>query len=396
MFNVLKPDLTIAFSTTSSALSILSSLYFYGTIIFLIPAGILLDNLSTRNIILMAMILSLIGLIIFVRADSIYAAGIGRFIIGICGGPFCFLSNMRLASRWFPANRLAFVTGIIVAIAMLGGIISQTPFIYLVKAIGWKNAMYVNLGLGLALTVLIYLFVYDFPEGKENEYQQQIKFYREHGFVKGLKTVILKLQNWYCGIFASLLNLPIFVFGALWGIMYLSQIFNLDGIQASLICSMLYFGMLIGSPVFGYISDKLHLRKTPMLFGALLCLVSVTIVLKSPDLSFSSLMFMFFLIGFGSSAQILAYPTITEINPLALNGSALSLGSTLIMAGGAIFQPMVGWLIELNWNESVIDGVPVYAKADYNFAFCIVPISIIISIGMAILIKETYCRRKEA
>jgi MFS family permease len=395
IFNVLKPDLMVAFDTTSSALSLLSSLYFYGTVLFLIPAGILLDYLSTRTIILMAMALSLVGLGIFITANTISTAGIGRFLIGISGGPFCFLSTMRLASRWFPEERLAFVTGIIVAVAMLGGIISQAPFIYLVDAFGWRYAMYLNLMLGVVIAGIIYLYIYDYPEGKEEDYKQQIKFYREIGFVKGLKIVVLKLQNWYCGIFASLLNLPIFVLGALWGLMYLTQIFNLERMQASWVCSMLFFGMLVGAPVFGFISDTLHLRKVPMLAGSLICFISVLIVIDSSHLSYASLMLLFFLIGFGSSAQILAYPTVTESNPLALTGSALGLSSTLIMSGGAIFQPIVGWLIEMKWDKLLEDGLPVYSAANYKFALWIMPISILIAGSMVLLIKETYCKRRE-
>lgn len=394
-FNVLKPDLSAAFNASSAEISLVSSMYFYGTILFLIPAGILLDNLSTRSIILIAMLLSLIGLGLFISAESIYMAALGRFIVGVSGGPFCFLSTMRLASRWFPENRLAYITGIIVAVAMLGGIIAQAPFLILVETLGWRAAMYLNLLLGLIITAIIYLFVYDYPPGKEKEYIDQIQFYRKIGFVQGLKKVILKSQNWNCGLFASLLNLPILVFGALWGIMYLTQIYNLSKIQSSWVCSVLFLGMLIGAPVFGFISDKLYLRKVPMLAGTLICLISVFMVLESHDLTFTSLMIVFYFIGFGSSAQILAYPTVTESNPAALTGSALSLASTLIMSAGAIFQPIIGWLIEIDWDNKLFEGIPVYSNANYNFALWIVPLSIMLAGSIIFLIRETYCRRKD-
>lgn len=392
-FNVLKPDLMLAFNTTSASLSLLASLYFYGTILFLIPAGIMLDNLSTRTIILLAMSISLVGLLIFTTSTSMIAAGCGRFLVGLSGGPFCFLSMMRLASRWFPENRLAFVTGVLVSFGMVGGIIAQTPFIYLVQSMGWQNAMYVNLGLGLVLTTLVYLFVYDYPVGKEAEYNQQIAFNREMGFVNGLKIVVTKAQNWYCGIFASLLNLPIFVFGALMGILYLTDIFGVSRIQASIICSGLFLGMIIGAPTFGYISDKLHLRKVPMLLGLIICLISVIILLKSSSLSVISLAILFYLIGFGSSSQVIAYPTVTESNPIALTGSALSLASTIIMAGGAIFQPLIGYMLEKNWDKAMYNGLPKYTPNDYDCAFWVVPASIVIAGIIVWFIRETYCRR---
>lgn len=395
-FNVLEPDLMVAFNTDSSALGLIGSFYFYGTVLFLIPAGILLDYVSTRLIILMAMVLSLIGLLLFTTADSLYVAGLGRFLVGISGGPVCFLGTMRIASRWFPEDRFAFVTGVIVAIAMLGGMIAQTPFVLLIEAVGWKNAMYVNLGFGVLLFILIYLFVYDHPAGKEKEYIDQLTYYRELGFVNGLKKVILKAQNWYCGIFASLLNLPIFVLGALLGFIYLTQIFNVSRIEASYICSALFFGMLTGAPLFGYVSDKLRLRKVPMLAGLIICLFSIIIVIQSSYLSVSSLLCLFYLIGFGSSSQVLAYPTVTESNPLALTGSSLSLASTIIMSGGAIFQPLVGTLLEMNWSGVRVDDIPIYSHANYKFALWLLPICIVIAGIMVLLIRETYCRRRES
>lgn len=395
-FNVLKPELMRTFEASSASMSLISSFYFYGTVLFLIPAGILLDYLSTRTIILLAMLLSLVGLLIFTTADSLYAAGLGRFIIGVSGGPFCFLGTMRLASRWFPEDRFAFVTGVIVAIGMLGGIVSQIAFVPLIQYLGWQDAMYANLGLGLVLTGLIYLYVYDYPLGKENEYKKQLAYYRELGFVKGLKTVILKKQNWFCGLFASLLNLPIFIFGALLGFIYLTQNFAVSASQASVICSLLFVGMLVGSPLFGFVSDTLRLRKVPMLAGLVICLFASVILLEVRDLSAWSLATLFFAIGFGSSSQVLAYPTVTESNPAALTGSALSLASVIIMAGGAVFQPLIGGLLEMHWDGAQVDGLAMYTAENYHFALWLLPICMIIAGGFALLIKETYCKRRDA
>lgn len=392
MFNILKPELIVEFNAAPAVLSFISALYFYGTVIFLIPAGIILDNISTRKIILITMSISLIGLLIFATSTSILGAGVGRFLVGISGGPFCFLSSMRIAARWFPEQRLAFVTGVIVAMAMFGGMIAQLPLSLLVDAVGWRSAMYMNLGLGAILLGLIYLYVCDYPPGKKYEYEQQMTYYRTHGFVQGLKIVIFKAQNWNCGLFASLLNLPILVFGALWGFMYVMQIFNLPRLQASTSCAMLFLGMLLGGPLFGWISDRLLVRKTPMFAGLALCFAAITILLLTPSLGFFGVSLLMFLIGIGSSAQILAYPTVTDSNPPALVGSALGLTSTLVMAGGAIIQPLVGWLIEYGWDGLIEAGMPVFSYANYNFAFWSMPLVIIVAAGLVLLIKETNCK----
>ncbi len=394
MFNILKPDLIIEFNADPAILSFISALYFYGTVLFLIPAGIMLDNISARKIILAAMSVSLIGLLIFATSTSILGAGMGRFLVGCSGGPFGGLCSMRLAARWFPEQRLAFVTGIIVAMAMFGGMVAQLPFSILVAEVGWRVAMYFNLGLGVALLGLMYLYVYDYPRGKKQEFEQQMAYYSAAGVMQGLKKVLLKAQNWYCGLFASLLNLPILVFGALWGFMYLTQVFNLPRLQASSACSMLFLGMFLGCPLFGWISDRILVRKPPMFAGLLLCLITTAALLITPNLGFFSIALLMFLIGFGSSAQVLAFPTVTDSNPAALAGSALGLTSTLIMAGGAIIQPAVGWLVEHRWDGLVEAGMPIFSYSDYNFAFWSMPLAIIVATGLVFLIKETNCKRR--
>ena len=62
------------------------------------------------------------------------------------------------------------------------------------------------------------------------------------------------------------------------------------------------------------------------------------------------------------------------------------------MAGGAVFVPLFGWLLNQTWNHTVINGVAFYSAKDFHFALMILPISVIVSIILALLTKETYCR----
>lgn len=395
MFNVIDKEIMRDLNVDGVTLSWISSMYFYGNILLLLPAGLLLDRFSTRNLILFAMILSIIGTVLFAMSTDIYMAGFGRFLVGVSGGPFCFLSTMRLASRWFPEEKLAFVIGTIVSIGMVGGLIAQTPFAMLVEALGWRYSIGVNVCFGIFILGLISLFVFDYHPDRKEEYERQRQEHKEVGFARGLHLVAIKPQNWLCGSFASLLNLPIFILGALWGSLYLQNSHNLTLMESSYVSSMLYIGMLIGSPFFGMISDKIRLRKFPMFIGLVICFVSVMVVMQN-QLSITGLLFWFLLMGFGSSSQILCYPTIAESNSLTLTGSAESLSAVLIMSGGAVFQPVFGYLVEKYWNGLKSLGVPVYSADNFHFAMYLFPVTIIISGVFAWKIRETYGRRIES
>lgn len=341
IFNVLKPDLQIAFNTSHEALSFVSALYFYGTALCLIPAGILLDYFSTRKIILLTMSISLVGLTIFTCANTVVAGGLGRLLVGVSGGTFCFLASMRIASRWFPANRLGFVSGVIVALPMLGGMVSQAPFAMLVEALDWKSAMYLNICLGVLITGFIYLIVHDCPADQIAECLAQRKHSRQLGFISSLKAILSKIQNWYCGLFLMLLNMPVFIFGAFLGVVFLQEAYSLSRVHASFVSAWLFVGMLIGSPTFGYLSDKFKIRKTLMLIGVLICIFPTMFALNGYDLTLLNLVIIFGFMGFGSGAQVLVFPTVIETNPAALTTSALSLTSAILMGGTAIFQSLI-------------------------------------------------------
>lgn len=126
--------------------------------------------------------------------------------------------------------------------------------------------------------------------------------------------------------------------------------------------------------------------------GALLSLITILIIIFIPHLSMMTLLTLFFLLGLLTSAQVLSYPTIAELNSPLLTGSAISVISLVIMASGFIFQPVFGWLLDLQWKHILIKKIPIYSIQDFHHALIIMPIAFVASIGVAFLLKETNCR----
>ena len=156
MFNAISPKLLVDFNVSSTQLGNLAAAYFYANIIFMFPAGLLLDRYSTKKIILFAMSICIIGTLIFSRTDNLSTAIFCRFLTGI-GGSFPFLSCLRLATRWFPAERMATITGLMVTMAMLGGVFAQTPLTLLTLHVGWRDAVLMDGLLGIVFIILMFM-----------------------------------------------------------------------------------------------------------------------------------------------------------------------------------------------------------------------------------------------
>ena len=188
------------------------------------------------------------------------------------------------------------------------------------------------------------------------------------------------------------MNLPVFLLGALWGIHYLVEVRHVSLLQASYATTFFFVGITLGSPLFGWFSDKIGRRVLPMIIGAVLSLLVMFVLMYAPHLSLSAIISLFFLIGFVTSSQVLSYPTIAELNPSYLTSTAVSIDSFCIMTSGFIFQPFFGWIMEKSGEHIIVNGVTTYTAQNFNYAMLIMPIAFVISLVITFFIRETYCR----
>ncbi len=392
LFNAINADLRGAFNLNAEQIGQFFSMYFYANALFLFLAGNLLDRFSSRKILLSAVAICTFGTFLFAISTVYWLAAAGRFLEG-AGASFCFLSCIRIASRWFPPARMAFVTGVVVTMAMLGGLVAQTPFVWLIHLLGsWRDGLFVNTGIGIIILIIAALIVRDRPPGTAEAAAHDASQLNQLGLWRCMKMAAFNPQNWYGGLYTALINLPVFVLGGLWGMLYLQQVHHLSISQASYATTLFFVGVIFGAPAFGLLSDKMERRVFPMLIGAILSLIVVLLLMYLPNLSPAAIMGLFFLMGFVTSSQVLTYPTIAELNPIYLTSTAVSIDSLCIMVSGFAIPPFFGWLMQHTGAQTMVGNVAVYSTASFNYAMLIIPISFVIGLLITFLMKETRCR----
>lgn len=390
MMNSLSEPLARDFNITAQEISWLSSWYFYANVIFLPLAGLLLDRYSTRKLILTAMTVCTLSILGFALSHSLVFSAFCRFVTGI-GGAFCFLSCVRIASRWFAPKKMARITGVIVMMGMLGGLCAQAPLAFLIEKFGWRDALLIDTAMGAAFTILMWFVLRDRPAEHAHLIEHERKQIKAMGLWASIKLVIHNKHNWFAALYASFVNLPIFILGALWGTMYLTQVLHYSPTQAANVCGMLYIGTMIGAPILGWFSDRIQRRRLPMLLGALASIALIIPTLYNVHHSYNSLMLLFFLLGVATSSHTLSYSLVAESNPPLITGSAVSICSMMLLSGGALFQPISGWLLDRFWTPTFIDGVPQYALSDFHRGFMMMPVLFGVALVLALLVKESYC-----
>lgn len=383
MMNAISPMLMKDLGMNAASFAQLCASYLLADVIFLLPAGIILDHVSSRKVILTALFVCILGTTGFAFAQTVPQASFFHFLSGI-GNAFCFLSCMILVSKWFPPKKQAFVIGMIVTIGMLGSVLAQSPFSLLAELLTWRKALLVNASVGLGIFLLIYAVVFDEPKIP----LASVRPLQKPPFFTGLKKSIFNIQNISCGIYTSFMNMPLMVFSAVWGSLFLTQIHAIPLTKASFIVSMVALGTIVGSPLFGHLSERTHHKRPWMLLGGFISLGIILAIFLTPNASELLLITLFFLLGFFTSSQILGYPIITESNPKELTGTSMGVAAVIIMGLPMLIQPLTGLLLDLNWNRAMSNGIPLYSLSNYLTAFSVFPIGFLIALLSTLSIKE--------
>jgi MFS family permease len=295
MMGSLRSHLMAELDLSAQAYGWLDSAYFYANLLFLFPAGIILDRVSTKKTALLTIGICILGTVLFAHATTLAWAVASRFLTGI-GSAFCFLSCMRLASVWFHQSRLALITGLIMTLAFLGGTVAQAPLTLLIEAFGWRDALYLDAALGAIIFMLMFLGIRDYPRSQAALHERTKQQLQTIGFWKSLRRSYGNGQNWLSGICTNMMNLPVFLLGAIWGAGFLVQTQHLTAMQASTSTMMIFIGTLLGSPTLGWVSDKIKLRKLPILIGIISSFVLVILIIYVPNLSFMTYALLFLLL----------------------------------------------------------------------------------------------------
>lgn len=386
MFASIADNIMRDFSIQVDKMAYLSSIYYCSNVVFLFFAGMMLDRLSTKKMMILAMILCVFSTFTLAHTESYFVALICRFLTGI-GSAFCFLGPIRIASRWFPPQRMALVTGLIVTIAMMGGMLAQYPLTRLVVSLGWRESVSIVAWLGVLLLVVMMVLIKEKPRGAalpENE---------EKSLFNIAKKAYLNTQSIRAALYTSLMNMAVAIFGAMLGSLYLVQRLGVSKEEAAMVNSMLFLGAIIGGPFMGWLSDKIGLRVLPMKMGVFAALTVVFCIIYMP-VSLLSMAVLFFLLGFFTASQVISYAMVAESSPPAMTATAVSLISILTQGGYIVYQNAFSWVLLFSGSVKMIDHVPVYSPEAYQTATTIIPIGLLLALYLASSLKETYCKQK--
>ena len=383
--SVMVEELMRDFAVGAAVLGNLSAAYFYGYAGMQIPVGVLLDRFGPRRLITISTLLCAGGCVLFATGDTLATVTAGRFLIG-ASAAFSLVGAMAVAGQWFSPDRFAMLSGLAMAMGMAGGVLGQAPLRVAVEASDWRTTMLLLAAGGVALSVAAWATVRDRWRGSGGI----------GNALAGLGIVARHPQTWLIALAGLGTSSPLLGFAGLWGVPFLETAYGLPRTLAATLTSMLFVGWGVGAPFFGWLSDRIGMRRPPMLAGLAIQTAAVAALVYVPGLPTLVLGSLCFLIGFCGSSQIVCFALVKEIHPAGLSGTGIGFVNTMVTGAGALFQPLVGLLLDLAWAGETSQGARIYDTGTYRLALASLVACCVGGFLCLLAVRETFCRPADA
>ena len=383
--SVMAPELMRDFGVGAAMLGNLSAIYFFTYALLQVPGGMMLDRFGPRRVLTAAIALCALATALFAVADGTAWAYAGRSLVGAASA-FSLVGALKLVSIWFPPRRFALAAGLSSALGTVGGIMGQAPLAGLVQTAGWRESLIGTAIAGAVLAVAFWLVVRDDVEATPQRTAGPA------GISGGLKKAATTPQVWLVA-WASALQAPILMaFAGLWGVPYMMRSYGMERPAAAAAISLVLVGFGVATPLIGWWSDHIERRKLPMVVGACTSLVAMVALIYGPRLPLAVAFALCLVAGVGTSAMFLALSIGREHGPPGATGTVIGLINMANMFVGAVFQPLIGWLLDLNWDGLVKAGARVYLVEAYHKAFLVLIASHVLALLIMAMVRETHCR----
>lgn len=363
--------------------------FFNVFLLLLFFGGIILDKFGIRVTGILSTSLMFVGAIIKWYAVShtfegeimgyqmqVVLACLGFATYGV-GCEIAGITVTKVIAKWFKGYEMAFAMGVQVALARLGTAGALSLSLPIAMKYGGISTS-IALGASLLCAGVLSFFVYcvmdkkldkTLNENAQNETDESFKFSHLSLLFnnRGFWYITLLCLMFYAGVF------PFLKFATKLMVMK----YGVDADLAGWIPSMLPYGTIVLTPLFGYLYDRVGRGATLMLIGSLL-LTIVHIVFAIPNINSVAIavcMMVILGIAFGLVPSAM-WPSVPKIIPMHLLGTAYAIIFYIQNIGLSMVPILIGKINQANTNEN---GIIDYTQSMFTFASFGV-IAIVISI----------------
>ena len=345
---IIGPVLAVEFGFSASELGLLAACMFAAYAVVQLPGGVAIDRLGPRRVQAACSLVTAAGFAVFALSDGLLGFSIARVILGV-GISAGLIAVLKANTQWFPAGKVANMTGIAGAIGALGSVLTTTPAQMALPTLGWRGVLWVLCGVSVAVAVWIFVSVRDRPSstargGLTGELHIMLSIFRARAF-------------WRYGPAVSMLSVLNFAYLGLWAGPWLRDVAGYEG-EARANTLLLYtLGALVGVVAIGAATSRAYARGYPpvlmlLVCNALLLVAQVALALQPGGAAIPIFWVMF---AFFSAGATSGYVVVGQMFPAEQMGRVSTAVNTLTLGAAFVLQSAIGWVLDL-WPRTATGG----------------------------------------
>lgn len=367
-------ELAKELAPTATALGWLSATYFYCYALMQLPTGLLADKFGSRKLFIGASAAAAAGTLIFAFAESFVTAAIGRGIIGAAAA-VGWIGMLKLTAHWFSPQKFASVSGLSLAVGTCGAVLAGFPLRLLSDAFGWRMVVAGSAGFVLLLLVAVIMILRDdpiergyrswAPAPETEEALAPITIRESFLALPGRDLMLLCLGQ-------TALTGSMVMMAGLWGVPFLTTVFDISGKTAVGLTSLMTVGFALGSLIFGPWSDRIGRRKKPLLTGTVCVLMGYVILAAGLTLhSLWATSVLLWAIGIGAGSMVVSFAYGKDLVGGHRTATITALVNLSVTLGSIGLQPLFGVILDWRWDGLMVDGIRRYDASAFQWGFAV-------------------------
>ncbi|MCQ2111538.1 MAG: MFS transporter [Bacteroidaceae bacterium] len=368
----------------------------------LVFGGIILDKMGVRFTGIVTCVLMLSGALIKYYAVQFISPTDGGTILGMrtqvfvaclgyaifaVGTENCGITVSKVITKWFKGKELALAMGVQVAVARLGTA-AALVFCPMIARNFSMSAPLLFSAILLCIGLLAYMVFCVLDKKFDAEVTLEESDGEDTFKVKDLKLIITNRGFWLIALLCLMFYSAVFPFMK-YATSLMENKYNVTPMLAGLIPSLIPFGNLLMTPIFGGIYDKKGKGATIMIIGSIL-LILVHVLFAMPLMNywwFAALIMIILGVAF-SLVPSAMWPSVPKIIPQKLLGSAYALIFWVQNIGLGLVPLFIGKVLD-NYCKAgtrIVDGAEV-TQYNYTLPMCIFALFGVAALLLAMRLK---------
>lgn len=380
------------FDVNAVIIGFLTSIQFFAYAGLQIPIGIFSDRYGPNYFLIFGTLLTGVGTLLYSIAPNEWLLICARLLVGV-GDAAIWVNLVLILNQWFKVNEFVQLLAFAGMSGSLGFLMASVPFSASIDLLGWRIPFFITGCLLCICGILLYIVLVKKPSQMESYLQKDIKSGDCPSSNKEKTVVILRRlfsnrQAWatflcHFGVVGTYVG-----FIGSWAVPYGMNMYGMTRSGASQLIMVGLIGAIIGAPLTGWITGRIHSIKRPYVIVHIFTVCSWLIFfLFNGEPPFVLLVILFFIIGYCSGASALTFAVVRQSFPIKEVGVVSGFANT----GGflsAVLLPIIFGNVLDHYHGSIEMG--------YHYGFIIPVVFSLFGLLGVMLIKEQRQEGKQA